>query len=192
LELQHAEALIAAGERVLPLLLVGETRCGKTSLLCSIANRLGLTVYRLSLATVVGGYVGDAANKLHAALDEARMSGPALWLIDEIDGVAMHRCRGDGAAQERAHAVAAMLAEIESLPPGFMLAATSNTRDLIDDAVLARFSVVEFPKWTDLPNYDKQAFAVSHGSPNAFAKSYAECVQYCRKARVAKILESAP
>lgn len=194
LEAQHSVALAAAGEKVLPLLLLGETRCGKTSSLCSLAGSLGLAVQRLSLGSVQGSFLGEASRKIEEAFSEARLvADNTLWTIDEIDAVSYRRVGDSAAGQERASGVATFLTEIESLPPGVMLAATSNVDELIDPAVLARFTVVRFPKWVDLSCEERDAFGDSHGSFSAGpdSRSYSEVVQKARQERVARVIETA-
>ncbi len=189
-EVQHASELAAAGERVLPLLLVGETRCGKTSSACALAAAAGLSVRRMLLSSAVGQFMGDTGRLIHDALLETFMGPAALWLIDELDGVAMPRGGADSAAKERAHGVAVLLAELEQLPPELPLVATSNTADYIDAAVRARFTVVAWPTWAELSVSDRRAFLRSHGHDGATADtaSYAEAVQLARAGRVARIL----
>lgn len=192
-EVAHATKLVDAGEKVMPLLLAGETRCGKTSSLCAIAHRKGMAVNRLSLGGVVGSHMGDCAGLMAAAFEELRngylADDPALWLIDEIDGVAQARIGESSAGQERAHALACMLTEIENLPPKVMLAATSNTIDLMDAAVVGRFAVVEWPKWEALPADQRRQFAASHGLTGLFpGTSYAEAVRLGRRARVQALI----
>lgn len=192
-EAQYGLELAEAGERVMPLLLCGETRCGKTSLLCAVAARMGLKVNRLSLANVVASHMGESAALLKTALAEAKTSQRALWLIDEVDAISYKRHGGEAASQERALSVGVLLSELEMLPPGLMLAATSNTANLMDVAVLARFNVVEFPRWDDLDEPDREAFAASHGLTNGAgaATSYAEVVTEARRVRVTKVIERA-
>jgi len=189
-EVERADELVEAGERVLPLLLTGETRCGKTSSLCGIAAKLKLRTMRLTLAEAVGSHLGETAKAMNTALSELRSSPDGFWIIDEIDGIAPKRGNTDsGASQERAHAVGALLSELESLPPTIPLVATSNLLKTMDAAVLGRFNVVEFPKWADLKEHDRLAFATSHGCPMAAgASSYAEAVKQARAHRVEAIL----
>lgn len=189
-EAKHSEALLAAGEKVMPLLLTGETRCGKTSSLCAIAQKLGLEVRRMSLASVTHSFMGESTKLMKAAFEEARVFSdkPRLWLVDEIDGVAQKRLGGQAAEQERASAVSSLLTEVESLPPWVMLAATSNTSELIDPAVLSRFTVVGFPKWAELAVAERWAFADSHGNRVFGGESYSEVVQKARTQRVAEII----
>lgn len=191
-EVAGAAALAEAGERVQPLLLAGETRCGKTSVLCAAAATAGLPVMRLSLADAVDSHLGESAKKMQSALKEATACPPAIWLIDEIDGVAFRRKGDSGAEQERAHAVGALLTELDTLPAGFPLVATTNLVESVDPAVIGRFTAVEFPAWDDLGDLGRDAFAASHGADNAAAgaRSYADVVKLAREQRVARILAS--
>ncbi len=194
-EAKHAEALKAAGEKVLPLLLAGETRCGKTSTLCAVAQKLGLDVKRMSLAQIRSSHLGESSQHMTEALREAStpLDMGTLWVMDELDGVAQRRLGDSAAGQELAASVAVLLTEIENLPAWTMLAATSNVTGLIDPAVLARFTVVEFPKWAELTIDDKRTFVESHGTAwgAGLANSYSDAVQRARQSRVARIIAKA-
>lgn len=191
-EVRAADALIEAGERVQPLLLAGETRCGKTSMLCALAARMGLPVMRMSLTEAVGSHLGETAKKISDAMADAKRCPPAVWLIDEIDAVAFSRIGDSAAAQERAHSVGSLLTELDTLPGRLPLVATSNLVASIDSAVLGRFSVVEFPTWESLGDYDRASFAVSHGAGDVLGESYADVVKKCRRLRVGAVLNAAP
>jgi hypothetical protein len=189
IEAKHGEALALAGERVMPLLLSGETGCGKTSMLCSIAVRLGLAVLRMSVPSVLGSHLGETANNIRSAFREMKGSATGLWLIDEVDGIAGKRYGDNGADQERATGVNTLLTEMDAIPLGFMLAATTNLTKNMSKAVLRRFTVVGYPAWKSLEAVEQLAFSSSHGhSADAPAESYADAVKKAREVRVAAIL----
>jgi MoxR-like ATPase len=194
-ESKFAEALVASGEKVLPLLLSGETRCGKTSSLAGIAVRLGLPLYRFSLTSALGSHIGDSATGIKNAIGEAtKQDCRAIWLIDEIDAIAQKRGgNGSAADKEFNSVVAVMLTEIEKLPPGFLFCATTNMVGTIDRAMVARFQSVDFPKWADLPESDRLEFASSHGDATASEKaaSYSDVVIRARRTRVNAVLAAA-
>jgi len=193
-EAQFCEAMVAAGEKVLPLLLAGETRCGKTSSLAAAAIRLGVPVYRVSIGSVIGSHVGETANLISSFIREAvRSEVRAVWLMDEIDAISPKRKGSNGAEDERSSGVAALLTEIESLPPDMLFCATTNTPELMDPAIVARFHLVGFPAWEELEEADRLEFASSHGYPQACegAESYAGVVQAARRHRVDAILTAA-
>lgn len=189
LEVTNVAELVKHGERTYPLLLAGETRCGKTSSVCALAKAAGIPVYRLDLGSVVKSYMGETARVLSDAMNEMALGGFSIWLIDEIDGVAQQR-GGDGAPdKERAHAVATLLTRLEHLSPTAPLVATTNTVDLIDAAVLARFTVVSWPRWDDLGFSEMKAFIASHGGSRVYeGSSYADAVQRARVERVERII----
>lgn len=194
-EAEHGDALVAAGERVMPLLLAGETRCGKTSTLCSIAAEyFEIPAYRMSIGSIIKSHLGETTGNMKAALEEACAGPQALWVMDEVDGIFPQRRAdsGGGAVQEVNAAVAVALAMIESLPQHVMLVATTNELDILDKAMIARFHAVQFPRWSELDTSERRSFARSHGYETAaHADSYAEVVQQARKERVRKIIEKA-
>lgn len=191
-EVSNAQLLIDAGERVLPLLLSGETRCGKTSSLVGLTKRLGIQVFRLSIASAVGSHVGDTTKLVEEAFREIQ-GGQNIWLIDEIDAVAGKRGSGTAAADKELNTgLGSLLTEIESISPDTMLVATTNLSKNIDPAVRGRFAEVEFTPWKDLTVSEREAFAASHGGELAHTgESYAETVKACRRVRVDAILAKA-
>jgi hypothetical protein len=73
-----------------------------------------------------------------------------------------------------------------------MLVATTNEIDILDKAMLARFQVVQFPRWEELTDGERRSFAKSHGHEDAHvAGSYAEVVQRARAVRVQRIISEA-
>jgi SpoVK/Ycf46/Vps4 family AAA+-type ATPase len=192
-ENEFADELRASGEKILPLLLAGESRCGKTSTLCSVANGFGIEAFRMNVARVIGSFLGETTKAILNALHETIDTTAAVWILDEVDGVFGKRGgASDGATREMNTAMTAALTMIENMPNHVTIAATTNELDLIDRAMVARFHVVVFPTWRDLGTEDRQAFAKSHGSEVAWRSgSYSECVQSARKERVSRIIEKA-
>jgi AAA+ superfamily predicted ATPase len=191
-EAENADKLTAAGEKVMPLLLSGESRCGKTSTLCWLAHTyFGVPAFRASIGSMIGVYMGETTKAFRAAIVEA-MQGPAgLYIMDEVDGIFQHRQAGahGGATQEMNAAIATALSLIESLPQHLMLVATTNEPKIIDRAMLARFTCVAFPAWSELDDNERKSFARSHQFDAAWnCSSYAEAVQLARRDRVARIL----
>ena len=190
-EAENADVLRAAGERVMPLLLTGETRCGKTSTMVEVARHYDVPAFRMTMGQVVGKYMGETIRGVKAALDEAASAVTGLWILDEVDGIFQQRGGGDnsGCAHEWNAAIGQGLAAIEALPPHVMLVATTNEPGIIDRAMLARFQRVDFPPWAELTEGERRAFARSHRHEDAWvADSYAGVVQMARSARVKKIL----
>ena len=190
-EAENADVLHAAGERVMPLLLTGETRCGKTSTMVEVARHYDVPAFRMTMGQVVGQYMGETIKGVKAALDEAASAATGLWILDEVDGIFQQRGGGDnsGCAHEWNAAIGQGLAAIEALPPHVMLVATTNEPGIIDRAMLARFQRVDFPPWEELTEAERCAFARSHRhEPAGKSASYAECVQEARRERIRRIL----
>jgi SpoVK/Ycf46/Vps4 family AAA+-type ATPase len=193
-EAEHGDILAEAGERVMPLLLSGETRCGKTSSVCQVASYFDVPAYRMSIGSIVDSYMGQTTKNLKAAIEEAMIGPTALWIMDEIDGVFQRREQSGrgGAVQETNRAISVALAMIEQLPPHVMLVGTTNEVGLIDPAMLARFRHVRFPAWAELDEQERRAFAKSHKHEDGWqAGSYSDVVQAARTVRVRKIIETA-
>lgn len=193
-EMNAASVLAAAGERVRPLLLVGETRCGKTSSVCRIARDRDVPVYQMNLQTIVQSHMGETAGLLTQAFDEMARNVGCVWLLDEVDSVAAARGNGSPLEKDMAHTVNVLLTLMDRAPAETKMVATTNRVDAIDSAVLGRFDVIEWPRWDGLSAESRRLFAASHGAENSTADSehsYASCVRRARDQRVARILESA-
>jgi AAA+ superfamily predicted ATPase len=194
-EAENAELLAAHGEKLMPLLLTGETRCGKTSAMCEVARHFEAPIFRMSIGSVIGSHMGETAKAMKAALDEAALAPHALWILDEVDGIFQQRhveTGGGGCVQEMNSALAVGLATIEALPPHVMLVATTNEPGIIDRAMLARFRRVDFPAWSELDPDERRRFAKSHGCELAWdTDSYARVVQQARTVRVREIIAEA-
>ena len=191
-EAENADKLTAAGEKVMPLLLSGESRCGKTSTLCWLAHSyFGVPAFRASIGSMIGAHMGQTTKSFRDAIVEA-MNGPeGLYIMDEVDGIFQQRVAdsGGGATQEMNSAIATALSLIESLPQHLMLVATTNEPKIIDRAMLARFTCVAFPAWSELDDSERREFAKSHQLEDAWrSRSYAEAVQLARRDRVGRIL----
>ena len=193
-EAEHGDALAAAGERMMPLLLSGETRCGKTSSMCAVAAHFEIPAYRMSIGSIVDSYMGQTTKNLKAAIEEAMIGPTALWIMDEVDGIFQKREEGGrgGSVQETNRAISVALAMIEQLPPHVMLVGTTNEVHLIDRAMLARFRHVRFPTWEELDESERRQFAKSHKHEDAWTVgSYSEVVQDARAVRIKKIIAEA-
>ena len=193
-EAEHGDILAAAGERVMPLLLSGETRCGKTSSMCQVAAYFEVPAYRMSIGNIVDMWLGQTTKNLKAAIEEAMIGPTALWIMDEVDGIFQKRedTGKGGGGREMNRAISVALAMIEQLPPHVMLVGTTNEASLIDPAMLARFKHVRFPRWSELAEDERRAFAKSHQHEDGWtAESYSEVVQSARTVRIRKIIDEA-
>lgn len=178
------ELLAENGERVMPLLLVGEPGCGKSSLVRDIANSIEAPAWMMMGADVVASHMGATGANLREAFREVDQG---LFLIDEFEAIAGVRETGSGAEKEMASALTILIDCLDNILPGSVMVFATNRVDMIDPAILRRVAVCKWPAWTELTEEERASFAASHKGSGNFA-SYADCVRGCRLQRISKLL----
>lgn len=125
-------------------LLYGKTGTGKTELGRYIAYKLNLPFFYISFSTAIDSYMGNTAKNLHKAF-EFCSSIPCVFMLDEVDCISMKRASGGskGADGELERTTISLMQELDSLPGHVVLIAATNRPDLIDDALMRRFSLRE-------------------------------------------------
>lgn len=123
-------------------LLYGKTGTGKTELGRYIAYKLNLPFFYISFSTAIDSYMGNTAKNLHKAF-EFCSSVPCVFMLDEVDCIAMRRASGGskGADGELERTTISLMQELDSLPGHVVLIAATNRPELIDDALWRRFSL---------------------------------------------------
>lgn len=178
------ELLAENGEKVMPLLLVGEPGCGKTSLVIDIAKSIALPAWTTMGADVVASHMGETGANLRRAFQEVDQS---LFLIDEFEAIAGVRRAEGGVDRELASALTILIDCLDRTPVGSVLVFASNRMDMIDPAILRRVAICQWPAWRELSEEERKTFAASHGGVGYF-ESYADCVRGCRLQRVNRLL----
>jgi len=136
------------------VLFYGPPGCGKTETARVLSKAAGFSFKSLSSADLKVGYIGQAAVAIQKAFDEARSKAPCIVYIDEIEASCPVRDGGQNSVIDR-EVVAQLLQEMDGIKSNdaaqvFVFAGT-NRKDLIDPAVLERFTEeVEIP----LPDLD--------------------------------------
>jgi SpoVK/Ycf46/Vps4 family AAA+-type ATPase len=146
---RHSETLLedwGLARRLKPgyrSLFYGPPGTGKTLAVCLLGQVSGLAVYRIDLARVVSGWIGETEKDLAKLFDQAAAQGGIL-LFDEADALFGKRTESRS-ANDRAinQQVAYLLQRIEDYP-GIVILET-NLRSRMDEAFIRRFqSVIHF------------------------------------------------
>jgi AAA+ superfamily predicted ATPase len=138
--MQHPEVAAAFGKSLRGgLLLYGPPGCGKTFIARAVAGELGARFMTVSLSDVLGPYLGETEQKVHAVFAKARSLAPAVLFLDEIDAIGARRSGiGSGWSGLRGM-VNTLLLEMDSMSADndglFVLAATNAPWD-VDPALL--------------------------------------------------------
>lgn len=137
---EHAHVDVLQGAGLAPsssLVFVGMPGVGKTMTAHWLADTLGLPLFSVDLATIVGSYLGQTGNNLKTVLAQAK-STPMVLLLDEIDALA--KTRGDDSdVGELKRVVTVLLQEIEEWPSSSILIAATNHPEIVDKALWRRF-----------------------------------------------------
>lgn len=123
-------------------LLFGESGTGKTELGRYIAHKLNLPFFYISFVSAIDSYMGSTAKNIHKVFDFCN-SIPCVLMLDEIDCVATKRS-GEGSKGvdgELERTTITLMQELDRLPNHVTLIAATNRLDMVDEAMLRRFSI---------------------------------------------------
>ena len=122
-------------------LLYGPSGCGKTMFARYIAYVMGLPLYYVNFAAAVDSLLGGTAKNIGKAFQCAKERACVLFL-DEIDCVAMTRKSAgrEGADGELERTTISLMQNLDSLPNHVVLLAATNRPDILDPALMRRFT----------------------------------------------------
>ena len=141
---QRADELRDVGQQPASRLLMhGKPGTGKTMSAAAIGDALGLPVMLLRTDAAIEPYMGNTAKNFRDALAAAEQID-AVFLLDEIDSVGGVRRNETGAAQEMARVTNTMLSLLDATSDHALLIATTNRIDLLDPALLRRWTPIRF------------------------------------------------
>lgn len=123
-------------------LLYGASGTGKTELGRYIAYKLKLPFFYISFSSTIDSYMGSTAKNIHKIFDFCN-SIPCVLMLDEIDCVATKRCAAGstGVDGELERTTISLMQELDRLPNHVTLIAATNRLDMVDDAMMRRFSI---------------------------------------------------
>ena len=123
-------------------LLYGESGTGKTEMGRYIAYRLNLPFFYISFASTIDSYMGSTAKNIHKVFEFCN-SIPCVLMLDEVDCIATRRVASGsrGADGELERTTVSIMQELDRLPNHVTLIAATNRLDMVDEALMRRFSI---------------------------------------------------
>ena len=136
-------------------LLYGESGTGKTELGRYLAYKLNLPFFYISFVATIDSYMGSTAKNIHKVFDFCN-SIPCVLMLDEIDCVAAKRSSNGskGVDGEIERTTITLMQELDRLPNHVTLIAATNRLDMVDEALMRRFSVKHEIKNMTTPELD--------------------------------------
>ena len=123
-------------------LLYGKSGTGKTELGRYIAYKLNLPFFYVSFSSTIDSYMGSTAKNIHKIFNFCN-SIPCVLMLDEVDCVAAKRSvsGSKGSDGELERTTISLMQELDRLPNHVTLIAATNRLDIVDEALLRRFSI---------------------------------------------------
>lgn len=123
-------------------LLYGESGTGKTELGKYIAYKLSLPFFYVSFSSLIDSYMGSTAKNIHKIFEFCN-SIPCVLMLDEFDCIATKRSANGsrGVDGEIERTTISIMQELDRLPNHVVLIAATNRLDMIDEALIRRFSI---------------------------------------------------
>ncbi len=122
-------------------LLYGESGTGKTTFGKYVAYKIGIPFCYLNFSNLVDSHMGATSKNISQAFGYA-MSNPCVLMLDEIDCISIRRggisTSVDG---EMARITITLMQEFDKLTNNAVIIGATNRIDMIDEALLRRFSL---------------------------------------------------
>ena len=136
---QVAEKLAEYGVRYLnSTILYGESGTGKTTFGKYLAHRLGVPFAYLNFSQAIDSHLGDSQKNIARVFDYIK-NQKCVFMLDEIDAVGAARGRNDVGEMNRI--VIGLMQALDQLGNGVILISATNRIDILDKALLRRFSI---------------------------------------------------
>lgn len=119
-------------------ILYGESGTGKTTFGRYIAYKMDIPFAYLNFSRVVDSYLGSTQKNISKVFDHVKQQ-KCVFMIDEIDAIGMRR-RDSKEVGEMSRIVISLMQNLDTLTSDVVLLGATNRLDIIDEALLRRFT----------------------------------------------------
>lgn len=119
-------------------ILYGESGTGKTTLGRYIAYKMGIPFAYLNFSRVVDSYLGSTQKNISKVFDHVKQQ-KCVFMIDEIDAIGIRR-NDSKEIGEMSRIVISLMQNLDTLTSDVVLLGATNRLDIIDEALLRRFT----------------------------------------------------
>lgn len=119
-------------------ILYGESGTGKTTLGRYIAYKMGIPFAYLNFSRVVDSYLGSTQKNISKVFDYVKQQ-ECVFMIDEIDAIGIRR-NDSKEIGEMSRIVISLMQNLDTLTSNVVLLGATNRLDIIDEALLRRFT----------------------------------------------------
>lgn len=117
----------------------GESGTGKTTFGRYLAYKMGVPFAYLNFSRVVDSYLGSTQKNISKVFDYVKQQR-CVFMIDEIDAIGMRR-KDSKEVGEMSRIVISLMQNLDMLTSDIMLLAATNRLDILDEALLRRFTI---------------------------------------------------
>lgn len=119
-------------------ILYGESGTGKTTFGRYIAYKMGIPFAYLNFSRVVDSYLGSTQKNISKVFDHVKQQ-KCVFMIDEIDAIGMRR-QDSKEVGEMSRIVISLMQNLDTLTSDVVLLGATNRLDIIDEALMRRFT----------------------------------------------------